>query len=193
MAGSDEVKICIICHQDCSNAPRYRTDLGEYVHQFCYEEESALVNEKSEGSDHLNVTDKLSWKHYVYCLNCERPWQEQYCDAREERKSGSDGSSYLITRYYCKNCGSVARQTAFELYAWPPLAQYLMALFSILVLPVLYLLGIDSGILPFFCVPWALIMAFQGFSGSKLRKSCIQIHTEWVRKYGIDPKNWRNT
>lgn len=71
MAVSDEVKICNICHQDCSNAPRYKTDLGQYVHQSCYEEEQALANERPEVSDQLNDANELSWDYYVYLLEVQ--------------------------------------------------------------------------------------------------------------------------
>jgi len=214
MVGSDEVKICKICHQNCSNAPRYRTDLGEYVHQSCYEEDPALENERSEGSDELNDTDELSWNRFRYCLPCNRPWEDEKLEVRQrwvytrstfgrrDRSVRSDGK-VLRDFYHCKKCGTQASslKSSDDKLGFSLIALLLFTggcqnfYFS-------YFLGFDltwmdnlaRNSLSFVLVLLSIVIAaFNLIIHPRFDKKLSQIHAEWIRKYGIDPKNWPNT
>ena len=215
MADSDEVKICKICHQDCSNAPRYRTDLGEYVHQSCYEEDPALANERSEGSDELNDTDELSWDWFHYCLPCNRPWELEKFEVRQrwvrEVIEGTDHHLHegptryrkvLREFYHCKKCGTEARsgnngmgKLGFSLIA------LLLFTLGCQIFHFSYFLGFDLSYmdnltrnsLSFVLVLLSiLIAATHLIINPRSQKRLQKIHTEWARQYGIDPKNWPN-
>ena len=207
------MKICAICHQDCSDTPRFKTDLGEYVHQSCYEEQSTLGNELSDVPVQSNDTDKLGWDWFHYCLHCNRPWEFEKLEVRQRwvREAVNPHDHTGTTRYHkvlkdfyhCKKCGTEARSGD---HGMGKLADFLFPLLLFTLGCQIFLfshfLGYDlrseddltRNSWSFVLVLFSIIWATQRFViAPKFNKQLMEIHAEWVRQYGIDPKNWPNT
>ena len=207
------MKTCNICHQDCFESPRFKTDLGEYVHQSCYEEQATLGNELSDVPVQSKDTDKLGWDWFHYCLPCNRPWEFEKLEVRQrwvrERvySQSQEGTKryrkVLKDFYHCKQCGTEARSGD---HGMGKLADFLFPLLLFTLGCQIFLfshfLGYDlrsednltRNSWSFVLVLFSIIWATQRFViAPKFNKQLMEIHAEWVRQYGIDPKNWPNS
>ena len=186
------MKICAICHQDCSDTPRFKTDLGEYVHQTCYEEQVTLGNELSDVSVQSKDTDKLGWDCFNYCLPCNRPWELEKLELRKRRIRDSNDHWISLHIYYCRKCGTETRAPDDGL---GKLNSCLITLFAILLGYEIHSYGSTAlSILSLLLLLFSLGMVFKTFIYEpKLNNRLKILYTEWVRQYGVDPKNWPNT
>ena len=207
-------KICIICYEDCSNEPRYKTEDGRYIHQRCYGHEENLSGQLEQAPQTATNHHSLKLWEFVYCRVCNRPLEKQHCRKRvvERTERSSEGhTTKLVTIYYCTQCGNSAsaykRTHDFQPFLGPLLA--------CIIIPPWEWGGIEGGgrlLLAigiwlfgglFFVVIWwmrgGLKRDYKGILNRWVNThgdNCSQWPTpgrDWVKKHGDDPAKWPPT